>query len=181
VDGAHVEFFSGVHNPIGVKAGPTTTTAELVALCEALDPERTPGRLTVISRMGAERVGELLPPLLNAVADAGHPVVWVCDPMHANVFRTPSGYKTRRFEDILAEINGFFTACRAEDVWPGGVHLEFTGEPVTECLGGSEEVLEDQLNVNYSTLCDPRLNARQSLDLAFQLAELMQAAADTRP
>jgi 3-deoxy-7-phosphoheptulonate synthase len=181
VDGAHVEFFSGVHNPIGVKAGPTTTPSDLVALCEALDPERVPGRLTVISRMGAERVGELLPPLLNAVADAGHPVVWVCDPMHANVFTTPSGYKTRRFEDILAEINGFFTACRVEDAWPGGVHLEFTGEHVTECLGGSQAVVEDQLNVNYSTLCDPRLNARQSLDLAFQLAELMQAAADTRP
>ena len=181
IDGAHVEFFSGVHNPIGVKAGPGMSPADLVALCEVLDPDRTPGRLTVISRMGAAQVGELLPPLLTAAADAGHPVVWVCDPMHANVFRTPSGYKTRRFEDILAEINGFFTACRGQDAWPGGVHLEFTGDNVTECLGGSEAVLEDQLNVNYSTLCDPRLNARQSLDLAFQLAELMQAAADTRP
>jgi 3-deoxy-7-phosphoheptulonate synthase len=181
IDGAHVEFFSGVHNPVGVKAGPSMSPADLVALCEVLDPDRTPGRLTVISRMGAGQVGELLPPLLTAVADAGHAVVWVCDPMHANVFRTPSGYKTRRFEDILAEINGFFTACRGQDAWPGGVHLEFTGDNVTECLGGSEAVLEDQLNVNYSTLCDPRLNARQSLDLAFQLAELMQAAADTRP
>ena len=181
LDGAHVEFFSGVHNPIGVKAGPTTSPADLVALCEVLDPDRTPGRLTVISRMGADQVTELLPPLLTAVADADHPVVWVCDPMHANMFRTSSGYKTRRFQDILAEINGFFTACREQETWPGGVHLEFTGDNVTECLGGSEAVLEDQLNLNYSTLCDPRLNARQSLDLAFQLAELMQAAADTRP
>src|SRR6476469_5313393 len=181
LDGAHVEFFSGVHNPIGVKAGPSTSPADLVALCEVLDPDRTAGRLTVISRMGADQVVELLPPLLTAVADAGHHVVWVCDPMHANMFRTPSGYKTRRFEDILAEIQGFFMACRGQETWPGGVHLEFTGDNVTECLGGSEAVLEDQLNVNYSTLCDPRLNARQSLDLAFQLAELMQAAADTRP
>src|SRR6185312_7875806 len=177
LDGAHVEFFSGVHNPIGVKAGPSTSPADLVALCEVLDPDRTPGRLTVISRMGADQVAELLPPLLTAVADAGHPVVWVCDPMHANMFRTSGGYKTRRFQDILAEINGFFTACRGQETWPGGVHLEFTGDNVTECLGGSEAVLEDQLNVNYSTLCDPRLNARQSLDLAFQLAELMRGAA----
>ncbi len=135
LDGAHVEFFSGVHNPIGVKAGPTTSPADLVALCEVLDPDRTPGRLTVISRMGADQVTDLLPPLLTAVADAGHPVVWVCDPMHANMFRTSSGYKTRRFQDILAEINGFFAACRGQDTWPGGVHLEFTGDDVTECLG----------------------------------------------
>jgi 3-deoxy-7-phosphoheptulonate synthase len=114
--------------------------------------------------------------LLAAVRESGHPVVWVCDPMHGNAFRTSSGYKTRRFEDIMAEIEGFFAACRQEGAWPGGVHLEFTGEHVTECLGGSEAVLEDGLNVNYATLCDPRLNARQSLDLAFRVAELMRAA-----
>jgi 3-deoxy-7-phosphoheptulonate synthase len=174
--GAHVAFFAGVNNPLGIKLGPTATPAEVLELCERLDPGRVPGRLTLISRMGAARVGELLPPLVHAVRQAGHPAVWVCDPMHGNVFRTASGYKTRRFEDILAEITGFFAACRAEGAWPGGVHLEITGEHVTECLGGSEAVLEEQLNLNYSTLCDPRLNARQSLDLAFQLAELMRGA-----
>ena len=177
VDGAHVAFFAGVHNPVGVKLGPAATPQDVIDLCERLNPDRIPGRLTLISRMGAERVRELLPPLLAAVAAAEHPVVWVCDPMHANVFRTRSGYKTRRFEDIMAEIEGFFEACRDQAAWPGGVHVEFTGEHVTECVGGSEAVLEDQLNVNYSTLCDPRLNARQSLDLAFRVAELMRGAA----
>ncbi|MGZ4431034.1 MAG: class II 3-deoxy-7-phosphoheptulonate synthase [Gaiellales bacterium] len=178
--GAHVEFFSGVHNPLGCKLGPAATPAEVVELCEALNPNRVPGRLTLIARMGTGRVVELLPPLLRAVQEAEHPVVWVCDPMHANAFRTPAGYKTRRFEDILGEIQGFFAACRSQGAWPGGVHLEFTGEHVTECLGGSEAVVEDQLNLNYSTLCDPRLNARQSLDLAFRVAELMRAAQETR-
>jgi 3-deoxy-7-phosphoheptulonate synthase len=175
-DGAHVAFFAGVHNPIGVKVGPTATAAEVVALCEALNPDRVPGRLTLISRMGADRVGDLLPPLLRAVRQGEHPVVWVCDPMHGNAFVTSSGYKTRRFEDIMTEIQGFFAACLSESAWPGGVHLEFTGEHVTECLGGSEEVLEDHLDRNYATLCDPRLNARQSLDLAFRVAELMRSA-----
>jgi 3-deoxy-7-phosphoheptulonate synthase len=179
-DGAHVEFLSGVHNPLGVKLGPTATAADVIALCEALNPQRIPGRLTLISRMGVERVGEGLPPLLRAVAEAEHPVVWVCDPMHGNVIRTGSGYKTRRFEDIMGELRGFFAACHEAGAWPGGVHLEFTGDHVTECLGGSEEVLEEQLNVNYMTLCDPRLNARQSLDLAFQVAELMRAADESR-
>jgi 3-deoxy-7-phosphoheptulonate synthase len=174
--GAHVAFFAGVHNPLGVKLGPSATAADVTALCEALNPGRVPGRLTLIARMGAGRVQELLPPLLRAAAQGEHPVVWVCDPMHANVIRTASGYKTRRFEDILGEIQGFFAACLSEGAWPGGVHLEFTGEPVTECLGGSEEVLEDHLDRNYATLCDPRLNARQSLDLAFRVAELMRAA-----
>jgi 3-deoxy-7-phosphoheptulonate synthase len=178
-DGAHVEFFSGVRNPLGLKVGPTATADELLDTCERLDPERTPGRLTLIARMGAGRVEDELPPLIRAVREAGHPVVWACDPMHANAFRTPSGYKTRRFEDIMSEISGFFIACRAERAWPGGVHLEFTGEDVTECLGGAEEVVEDDLSVRYRTLCDPRLNARQALDLAFRLAELMRAAHDT--
>jgi len=178
-DGAHVEFFAGVRNPLGLKVGPTATADELVDTCERLDPHRTPGRLTLIARMGAGRVVDELPPLIRAVREAGHPVVWACDPMHANAFRTASGYKTRRFEDIMSEISGFFVACRAEAAWPGGVHLEFTGEDVTECLGGAEEVREDQVSVRYRTLCDPRLNARQSLDLAFRLAELMRAAHDT--
>jgi 3-deoxy-7-phosphoheptulonate synthase len=180
VDGAHVQFFAGVHNPVGVKLGPTAAAADVVALCEALNPARVPGRLTMITRMGAARVRQVLPPLVRAVGEAEHPVVWVCDPMHGNVFRTAGGYKTRRFEDIMDELGGFFDACGSEGAWPGGVHIEFTGEPVTECLGGSEAVLEEQLNLNYMTLCDPRLNARQSLDLAFRVAELMRAADASR-
>jgi 3-deoxy-7-phosphoheptulonate synthase len=174
LDEAHVEFFAGVHNPIGVKLGPAATAEDVLALCERLNPQRVPGRLTLIARMGAERVFELLPPLLRAVREAEHPVVWICDPMHANIRRTATGRKTRRFEDVLGEIEGFFAACRRERVWPGGVHLEFTGEDVTECTGGSEGVLEEQLDARYMTLCDPRLNARQSLDLAFRVAELMR-------
>jgi 3-deoxy-7-phosphoheptulonate synthase len=173
-DGAHVEFFSGVHNPLGVKIGPTATPDEVLELCERLNPAGIRGRLTLVARMGAEHVFELLPPILRAVKEAEHPVVWASDPMHANAFRTESGFKTRRFDAIMAEIEGFFAACRREGVWPGGIHLEFTGEDVTECLGGSEAVLEEQLNARYMTLCDPRLNARQSLDLAFRLAELMR-------
>ncbi len=175
-DGAHVEFFSGVHNPLAVKIGPTATADEVVELCERLNPARVPGRLTMIARLGLEQVRELLPPLLRASRAEGHPVVWTCDPMHANVIRTPSGVKTRRFDAIMGEIEGFFAACWEERVWPGGVHLEFTGENVTECLGGGEAVLEEQLSTRYESLCDPRLNARQSLDLAFRLAELMRQA-----
>ena len=175
-DAAHVQFFAGVHNPIGVKLGPTATAEELLELCERLNPNRVPGRLTLITRMGAGRVFELLPPLLRAVREAQHPVVWVCDPMHANVFTSASGRKTRHFDAIMAEIEGFFAAHRQERTWPGGVHLEFTGEDVTECLGGSEAVSEEQLDARYMTLCDPRLNARQSLDVAFRVAELMRSA-----
>ncbi|MDX6620664.1 MAG: 3-deoxy-7-phosphoheptulonate synthase [Gaiellales bacterium] len=178
-DGGHAAFFAGVHNPIGVKLGPSATRQEVVELCRVLDPLRTPGRLTLIARMGATQVRAALPPLLRAVREAGHPVVWSCDPMHANGIRTASGLKTRRFDVIMDELEGFVTTCRAEDTWPGGVHLEFTGENVTECLGGAEAVLEDQLETRYMTLCDPRLNARQSLDLAFHLAELMRG--DARP
>ena len=173
-DGAHAEFFSGVHNPVGIKVGPSATADELVEVCGRLDPDRTPGRVTLIARMGAARVRELLPPLLRAVRESEHPVVWACDPMHANAFKTDSGVKTRHFDAILAEIEGFFAACRDTDAWPGGVHLEFTGEDVTECLGGGEAVLEEHLSHRYDTLCDPRLNARQSLDLAFRVAELMR-------
>jgi 3-deoxy-7-phosphoheptulonate synthase len=172
-DGAHVEFFAGVHNPIGVKVGPGAAVEEIVELCARLNPDRLPGRLTLISRMGADAVAEALPPLLRAVRDARHPVVWACDPMHGNVFVT-GGRKTRHFDAIMAELEGFFVACRLERVWPGGVHLEYTGEDVTECLGGSEELTEAHLDHRYETLCDPRLNARQSLDLAFRLAELMR-------
>ena len=175
VDGAHVAFLAGVHNPVGVKIGPTATPEELVALCERLNPAGLPGRLTFVARLGADRVQELLPPLLHAVRASGIPVVWACDPMHANTFVTPSGRKTRRFDDVMREIEGFFAAHHEVGTWPGGVHLEITGEDVTECLGGSEAVLEEQLDNRYETLCDPRLNVRQSLDLAFRIAELMRS------
>jgi 3-deoxy-7-phosphoheptulonate synthase len=172
--GAHVEFFSGVNNPLGVKLGPTATPEEVVALAERLNPGRVPGRLTLITRMGAQRVREVLPPILRVMRQTEIPVVWVCDPMHGNNVRMASGRKTRDFDVVMEELHGFFAAHREVGTWPGGVHIEFTGEDVTECLGGSEAVLEDQLDHRYETLCDPRLNGRQSLDLAFRLAELMR-------
>jgi 3-deoxy-7-phosphoheptulonate synthase len=172
LDGAHVEFLRGVHNPLACKLGPTATADDVVALCAALDPERVAGRLTLISRMGADQVDQLLPPLLHAVRDAGHPVVWACDPMHGNTYLAPNGRKTRHFDAICAEIAGFVAACRAAGVWPGGVHVELTGDDVTECLGGADDVAE--LDSRYETVCDPRLNGRQSLDLAFRVAELVR-------
>ncbi len=174
-NGAHVEFLSGIENPVACKLGPTATPDDVLALAERLDPEREPGRLTFISRMGAGRVEEVLPRLIRVLQDADHRVVWACDPMHANTFTTATGLKTRRFDDILAEIKGFFVVCEQEGVPPGGVHLELTHEDVTECLGGAEEVLDTHLEQRYLALCDPRLNARQSLDLAFQLGEMLQA------
>jgi 3-deoxy-7-phosphoheptulonate synthase len=174
VSGAHVRFLAGVHNPVGAKLGPSATPADALALCEALNPEKIPGRLTLITRMGAEQVGTRLAPVVRAVTDAGHPVVWVCDPMHGNTFLTGAGRKTRDFRNIMAEIEGFFAVHHAEGTWPGGVHLEITGDDVTECLGGGDNLSEEQLDTAYTTLCDPRLNARQSLDLAFHVAELMR-------
>ena len=173
LDGAHLEFFRGIKNPVGCKIGPTATPEDVLALCEALNPERIPGRLTLITRLGADRIGELLPPILEAVRDSGHPVVWACDPMHGNTFTSKSGRKTRNFEDIAAEIDGFFAAHRATGTWPGGIHLELTGDDVTECIGGSIEIADDDLEIRYETMCDPRLNGRQSLDLAFRVAELL--------
>jgi 3-deoxy-7-phosphoheptulonate synthase len=174
LEDAHVEFCRGVSNPVGCKVGPTMTPDEVVELCELLNPERVPGRLTLISRMGADRIEESLPPLLRAVSEAGHPVVWTCDPMHGNTFTAPSGRKTRHFDAILEEIRGFFAVHRAEGTWPGGVHVELTGDDVTECLGGGEDLLDDQLGLRYETMCDPRLNGQQSLDLAFRVAELLR-------
>ena len=173
-DGAHVELLSGLHNPVGAKIGPTASTRDVLELCERLDPERTPGRLTLITRLGAARVEQTLPPLVRAVRAAGHPAVWACDPMHGNTFTDPNGYKTRRFEDVMEEIRGYFAVHRAEGSWPGGIHVELTGDNVTECLGGSDEVLSDHLHDRYETMCDPRLNARQSLDLAYRVAELLR-------
>ncbi len=173
-DGAHVEFLSGVQNPIGAKIGPDASPDQVVELCRRLDPGRDPGRLTLVARMGAARAEECLPPILRAVTRAGHPVVWACDPMHGNTFVHESGYKTRHFDDVMAEVKTFFEACRAEAVWPGGVHIELTGDDVTECLGGAEAIRGEDLAGRYETVCDPRLNARQSLDLAFHLAELVR-------
>jgi 3-deoxy-7-phosphoheptulonate synthase len=175
LDGAHVEFLSGVKNPIGVKLGPTTTPAEALELCERLNPERVPGRLTLITRLGVANVTTALGPIVRAVTDAGHPVVWECDPMHGNTFTSEGGRKTRHFDDVLGEIRGFFAVHHAEGTWPGGVHVELTGDDVTECLGGVEDILEEHLPLRYTTTCDPRLNARQSIDLAFRVAELLRA------
>ncbi|MGH8996876.1 MAG: 3-deoxy-7-phosphoheptulonate synthase, partial [Acidimicrobiales bacterium] len=174
LDGAHVEFLRGIHNPIAAKVGPSMTPDEAVALCEVLDPDRVPGRLTLVSRMGARLVHSALPPLLRAVSASGHQVVWACDPMHGNTFISESGRKTRRFEDIWGEIRGFFAAHAEAGTWPGGMHVELTGDDVTECLGGGQAVAEGDLPLRYTTTCDPRLNASQSLDLAFRVAELLR-------
>jgi 3-deoxy-7-phosphoheptulonate synthase len=173
LDGAHVEFLRGVDNPIGCKLGPTATADEVLGLCETLNPDRVPGRLTLITRMGAHAIASVLPPLLAAVRDAGHPVVWACDPMHGNTFTSDTGRKTRHFDDVLAEIAGFFAAHWAEGTWPGGVHIELTGDDVTECLGGGDALSHADLDDRYETICDPRLNGKQSIDLAFQVAELL--------
>jgi 3-deoxy-7-phosphoheptulonate synthase len=175
LDGAHVEFFRGICNPVGCKIGPSCGPEELAALCERLNPDRQPGRLTLIIRLGADKVEELLPPLVRAVEAEGHPVIWACDPMHGNTFTSAGGRKTRRFDVILSELRSFFAVHRNEGTWPGGVHIELTGDDVTECLGGAEEILEGDLGVRYTTTCDPRLNGRQSLDLAFQVAEFLRS------
>jgi len=173
LDGAHVEFLRGVANPLGCKIGPTATPEDAIALCEALNPDRIPGRLTLISRMGADNITEGLRPILRAVTDAGHPVVWVSDPMHGNTFTSKNGRKTRHLEDVIREITGFFAAHDAEGTWPGGIHVELTGDDVTECLGGSVMIADEDLERRYETICDPRLNGRQSLDLAFRVADLL--------
>lgn len=174
LDGAHIEFLSGVKNPVGCKVGPAATTEEILGVCEALNPDRIPGRLTLISRMGASKITDLLPPLLEAVTGASHPVVWACDPMHGNTFTSETGRKTRHFEDVVTEVAGFFQAHREAGTWPGGLHVELTGDNVTECLGGSEDLGHEDLGTRYETMCDPRLNGVQSLDLAFRISELLR-------
>ena len=173
LDGAHVEFLRGVKNPIGCKLGPDADAKDVLTLCETLNPEKVPGRLTLISRMGSETVSEKLPLILETVQEAGHPVVWVCDPMHGNTFSTENGHKTRHFDDILKEITGFFEAHNKVGTYPGGVHLELTGDDVTECLGGGAQLDADDLSKRYETMCDPRLNGSQSIDIAFRIAELL--------
>ncbi|GLI29091.1 phospho-2-dehydro-3-deoxyheptonate aldolase [Agromyces rhizosphaerae] len=171
LDGAHVDFLSRVRNPIGVKLGPTTSPDDMLALIDKLDPEREPGRLTFITRMGSSRIREALPPLLEAIKGADANPLWVTDPMHGNGLTTPTGYKTRRFDDVVDEVKGFFEAHRDAGTFPGGIHVELTGDDVTECLGGSEHIDEDTLATRYESLCDPRLNHMQSLELAFLVAE----------
>jgi len=182
-DHAHVEFCRGIKNPLGVKCGPSLKADELIRLIDILNPENEPGRLTLISRMGTEKVGDLLPPLLRAVRREGRVVVWSCDPMHGNTITSASGYKTRPFDRILQEVKNFFAVHAAEGTYAGGVHLEMTGQNVTECTGGARAISEEDLNDRYHTVCDPRLNAEQSIDLAFLLADLLkqERAGKTKP
>ena len=173
-DGAHVEFCRGIKNPLGLKCGPSLKPEELIRLIDILNPDNEPGRLTLICRFGAEKVGEHLPALLRAVKREGKVVVWSCDPMHGNTIISASGYKTRPFDLILQEVKSFFAAHAAEGTYAGGVHLEMTGQDVTECTGGARAITDAELNDRYHTFCDPRLNAEQSIDLAFLLAELLK-------
>ncbi|NDF12828.1 MAG: 3-deoxy-7-phosphoheptulonate synthase class II [Proteobacteria bacterium] len=168
---AHIEFFRGIANPIGMKVGPSMQPDDLLKIIETLNPQNIPGRLTLISRMGAPKVKELLPPLVRAVKKSGYSVVWSCDPMHGNTIKSPNGYKTRPFNDILSEVRNFFAVHKAEGTYAGGVHFEMTGQDVTECVGGAQAISELQLKDRYHTHCDPRLNASQSLELAFLISE----------
>ncbi|WP_151669732.1 class II 3-deoxy-7-phosphoheptulonate synthase [Nitrincola schmidtii] len=175
-DHAHVEFLRGVHNPVGIKIGPSTKLPDLLRLLDLLNPARTPGRITLIARMGADQITELLPPIVRGVKASGHPVVWSSDPMHGNIMKASSGYKTRSVEAILKEMKGFFEVHRAEGTHAGGVHFEMTGDDVTECIGGAFQISEQDLGDRYHTHCDPRLNADQSLELAFLIADTLKAA-----
>jgi 3-deoxy-7-phosphoheptulonate synthase len=172
LDGAHVEFASRIANPIGVKLGPTAVADDVLALVDRLDPERVPGRLTFIARMGASLVREALPPLVEKVTASGAAVVWLCDPMHGNTVTAPSGHKTRLVRDVLAEVTGFFEVHRELGTHPGGLHVEMTGDDVTECVGGAVSAAD--LPLRYESACDPRLNGDQALDLAFRVAELLR-------
>ena len=174
LDGAHVDFASKVRNPIGIKLGPKSTVADALALIEKLDPNREPGRITFITRMGAKNIRETLPALVDGVTKSGAKVLWVCDPMHGNTYEAPSGYKTRSFDDVMDEVKGFFEVHKSLGTHPGGVHIELTGDDVTECVGGGEEISHEDLASRYETACDPRLNHAQSLELAFLVAEMLR-------
>lgn len=171
LDEAHVEFFRGVANPVGMKAGPSSDPDDMLQLIDALNPNNEPGRLTIITRMGADKVEELLPPLLRKVKEEGRSVIWSCDPMHGNTIKSPNGYKTRPFNKVLAEVRKTFEIHQAEGTYAGGVHIEMTGQNVTECVGGAQAISEVDLKDRYHTHCDPRLNASQSTELAFLIAE----------
>ncbi len=176
LNGAHVDLLSRIANPVGLKVGPTASAADLLALVDRLDPHGVPGRLTLITRMGAGKVRDVLPGLVRAVEDSRGPgsVVWCCDPMHGNTTETPSGYKTRHFDDVMDEVRGFFEVHAELGTFPGGVHVELTGDAVTECLGGAQELTDADLAGRYETACDPRLNDSQALELAFLVAEMLQ-------
>ena len=174
LDGAHVDFASKIRNPIGVKLGPNSRVEDVLALIDKLDPNREPGRLTFITRMGAGKIRELLPALVDGVTKSGAQILWVCDPMHGNTYEAPSGYKTRRFDDVLDEVKGFFEVHKSLGTHPGGIHIELTGDDVTECVGGGEQISHDDLATRYESACDPRLNHAQSLELAFLVAEMLR-------
>ncbi len=176
LDGAHIEFLRGVENPLGCKLGPTATTEDAIKLCEILNPKQIPGRLTFITRMGASVIDNKLPELVKAVQDSDHPVVWACDPMHGNTYTAESGLKTRNFSDVVDETKRFFHIHRSIGTWAGGIHVELTGDNVTECVGGDENLSDDDLALRYETMCDPRLNASQSLELAFHVAEELRSS-----
>ena len=176
LDGAHIEFLRGVENPLGCKLGPTATTEDAIKLCEILNPKQIPGRLTFITRMGASVIDNKLPELVGAVQDSDHPVVWACDPMHGNTYTADSGLKTRNFSDVVDETKRFFHIHRSIGTWAGGIHVELTGDNVTECVGGAENLSDDDLALRYETMCDPRLNASQSLELAFHVAEELRSS-----
>lgn len=174
LDGAHIDFASKVRNPIGVKLGPKSTVDDALRLIDKLDPNREPGRLTFITRMGAGKIREALPNLVEGVTKSGAKVLWVCDPMHGNTFESSTGYKTRQFEDVMDEVKGFFEVHKGLATHPGGVHIELTGDDVTECLGGGAKISAEDLATRYETACDPRLNHTQSLELAFLVAEMLR-------
>ena len=179
LDGAHIDFARQIRNPIAVKVGPAATAEDVLALADALDPDREPGRLTLVTRMGANRIRDALPPLVEKVTASGARVAWICDPMHGNTIEAASGHKTRRFDDVLDEVTGFFEVHRALGTHPGGIHIEFTGDDVTECMGGGQQIAESDLRRRYETTCDPRLNRSQSLDLAFLVAEMYRQRTGT--
>ncbi|MEO9327579.1 class II 3-deoxy-7-phosphoheptulonate synthase [Gordonia aurantiaca] len=174
LDGAHIAFAELINNPIGVKIGPTTTPEQAVEYVRRLDPRNEPGRLTLVARMGNSKVREVLPAIVSAVEETGHKVIWQCDPMHGNTHESSTGFKTRHFDRIVDEVQGFFEVHRALGSHPGGVHVELTGEDVTECLGGAQEISDLDLAGRYETACDPRLNTQQSLELAFLVAEMLR-------
>ena len=174
LDGAHMDFAAKIHNPIGIKLGPKSTVEDALAMIAKLNPDNEPGRLTFITRMGAGQIREKLPTLVKAVTDSGAKVLWVCDPMHGNTYEAPSGYKTRKFDDVMDEVRGFFEVHKALGTHPGGIHIELTGDDVTECVGGGEQISEDDLATRYESACDPRLNHSQSLELAFLVAEMLR-------
>lgn len=180
LDGAHVEFMKGISNPIGVKCGPTMTPDDILPLIDALNPNNIPGRLTLIGRFGHDKVGDRLPALMRAVKAEGKRVIWSIDPMHGNTLKANNGYKTRPFDRVMGEVRSFIDVAEAEGVHPGGVHLEMTGQNVTECLGGAHPVTEDDLSSRYHTHCDPRLNADQALEMAFLIAERLKAGRQAR-